>query len=108
MNDTVDILDAFVLNIGIEFIIKTVAGADRSDVLREAIQSLKDKYSTGFFIGEAIYISDIYSELKKNTNVLDVIKVKIITKTGANYSSIDFQINKNLIIEILANLIVFA
>ncbi len=96
MNDTVDILDAFVLNIGIEFIIKTVAGADRSDVLREAIQSLKDKYSTGFFIGEAIYISDIYSELKKNTNVLDVIKVKIITKTGANYSSIDFQINKNL------------
>ena len=96
MNDTIDILDAYVLNVGIEFVIKTVAGADRSDVLREAVQTLKDKYSSGFFIGEALYISDIYSELKKNTNVLDVIKVKIVNKTGANYSSIDFQVNKNL------------
>ena len=64
--------------------------------MREAINTVKDKYAEGFFIGEAMYISDIYSELKKNTKILDVIKVKIINKTGAQYSSIDFQINKNL------------
>jgi len=96
INDTIDILDAYVLNVGVEFVIKTVAGADRSDTLREAIKIVKDKYAEGFFIGEALYISDIYSELKKNTKILDVIKVKIINKTGAQYSSIDFQINKNL------------
>jgi len=96
INDTVDILDTYIINIGIDFVIKTVAGADKSDALASAIQRLKQKFSEGFFIGEPIYISDIYSELKKETNILDVIKVKLNTKTGGQYSYLDFMIEKNL------------
>ena len=96
INDTVDILDTYVINVGIEFVIKTVDGADKSAALASAVQRLADKYSEGFFIGEPIYISDIYSELKKETNILDVIKVKIVPKTGGSYSYVDLQINKNL------------
>ena len=96
INDTVDILDTYIINIGIEFVIKTVDGADRSEALAAAIARLSDKYSEGFFIGEPVYISDIYSELKKEPDILDVIKVKIVPKTGGSYSYVDLQINKNL------------
>jgi len=96
INDTVDILDTYIINIGIEFIIKTVDGADKSTALASAINRLSSKYSEGFFIGEPIYISDIYSELKKEPDILDVIKVKIVPKTGGSYSYVDLQINKNL------------
>jgi len=96
INDTVDILDAYIINVGIEFVIKTVDGADKSEALASAVQRLADKYSEGFFIGEPIYISDIYSELKKEINILDVINVKIVPKTGGSYSYVDLQINKNL------------
>lgn len=96
INDTVDILDTYIINIGIEFVIKTVDGVDRSEALASAIARLSDKYSEGFFIGEPVYISDIYSELKKEPDILDVIKVKIVPKTGGSYSYVDLQINKNL------------
>ena len=96
INDTVDILDTYIINIGMEFVIKTVDGADKSAALASAVTRLANKYSEGFFIGEPIYISDIYSELKKEPNILDVIKVKIVPKTGGSYSYVDLQINKNL------------
>ena len=96
INDTIDILDTYIINIGIEFVIKTVAGADKSVALMSAIESLKAKYQSGFFIGESFYISDIYSELKKSPDILDVVKVKLVNKTGGQYSYVTLDINKNL------------
>ena len=96
INDTIDILDTYIINVGIEFVIKTVAGADKSTALVEAVTALKAKYQSGFFIGEPFYISDIYSELKKSSNILDVIKVKIVNKSAGQYSYVNFDINKNL------------
>ncbi len=96
INDTVDILDAYIINIGIEFVIKTVDGANRSSALASAIKRVSDRFSEGFFIGEPIYISDVYSELKKEPDILDVLKVKIVPKTGGSYSYVDMQVNKNL------------
>ena len=96
VNDTIDILDAYIINIGIDFVIKSVNGANATDVMDAAIDTVKEKFSNGFFIGEPIYLSDIYSELKKNPNVLDVIKVKLVNKTGGQYSFVKFDINSNL------------
>jgi len=96
INDTVDILDAYIINFGIEFVIKTVNGASHSEALSDAVERVKSKFNDGFFIGEPIYISDIYSELKKSQNILDVIKVKIVNKTGAQYSYVEYDINSNL------------
>lgn len=96
INDTIDILDPYIINLGIEFVIKPVAGANKNDVLAQAINLVSNKFSEGFFIGEQLYISDIYSELKKIPNVLDVLNVKIVNKTGATYSAVGYDINKNL------------
>ena len=96
INDTVDILDAYIINLGIEFVLKAVDGANKTAVIESAVETIKAKFAEGFFIGEPIYISDIYSELKKSQDILDVIKVKIVNKTGAQYSYVAYDINSNL------------
>ena len=96
INDTVDILDAYIINLGIEFVLKAVDGANKTTVIESAVETIKAKFAEGFFIGEPIYISDIYSELKKSQDILDVIKVKLVNKTGAQYSYVAYDINSNL------------
>jgi hypothetical protein len=96
INDTVDILDPYILNFGIEFSIKTVSGADKFSTINNCINKLANFYSSGFFIGESFSISDIYAQLKVVRGVLDVLKVKIVNKTGTNYSGATIQIEKNL------------
>ena len=96
INDTVDILDPYIINLGIEFIVKPTNNADKYLLLNACVAALKKKYSVPFFIGEPISISDIYTTLNKVSGVLDVIKVKLVTKTGSNYSGVDIEINKNL------------
>ena len=96
INDTVDILDPYILNIGIEFSIKAATGVDKFVLLDDAINTLAAKYSYPFYIGEPFYISDIYSELKNVKGLLDVLTVRLVSKTGSGYSVANIDINDNL------------
>ena len=97
INDTIDILDPYIINLGIDFVVKTVATADKTRVMSDCLSALKNQYSEEmFFIGEHISLSDIYSTLKDVDNVLDVVKVKFNNKSGGNYSPVEFNLNKNL------------
>jgi len=96
INDTVDILDPFILNFGLEFIAKPQNMADKYIVLDRCIDALKKHFEQPFFIGEPLYISDIYKALKDVTGVLDVTKVKIFIKSGAGYSNAAIHVNENL------------
>ncbi|MAH97891.1 MAG: hypothetical protein CMA12_00890 [Euryarchaeota archaeon] len=96
MNDTIDLLDAHIINLGIEFIITVLPQAEKGTALAKANGQLSRYFSEGFYIGEHFQISDIYSELKKIPEVLDVTHVKIINKSGAQYSNIQFSVDKNL------------
>jgi hypothetical protein len=96
ISDTIDILDPYIINLGIEFIIKPAVGADKYTLLDIAISALAAHYKTRFYIGEHLYISDIYSVLKGVSGILDVTKVKITNKTTAQYSSTYFNIDNNI------------
>ena len=96
MNDTIDILDPYILNLGVDFTIKAATGTDKFSLLDAAVNSLTNKFSVGYFIGEPVYISDIYSELKNVTGVLDVLTVTLNNKIGGNYSSANIDVNTNL------------
>ena len=96
MNDTIDILDPYILNLGIEFTMKAATGTDKFTLLDNAINALATKFSSPLYIGEPLYISDIYSELKNVKGLLDVLTVKLVNKTGANYSFANIDINENL------------
>ena len=96
INDTVDILDPYILNFGVEFVVKPLKMADKFVVLENCTDALRKHFSQPLFIGEALYISDIYEVLKNVTGVLDVIKVKVYTKSGGSYSTAAINIQENI------------
>tara|TARA_R100000808_G_scaffold6288_1_gene18839 strand:+ start:266 stop:2062 length:1797 start_codon:yes stop_codon:yes gene_type:complete len=96
INDTIDILDPYILNLGIEFVVRPTSQTDKYSLVNRCINALAKKFETSFFIGEPLYISDIYAELKEVTGVLDVEKVKLVNKAGGNYSSAQLNINQNM------------
>jgi len=93
ITDSIDILDAKVINFGIEFEAVGKMSQDNSDVLSAAITALGNKFGKSYDISENFYISDIYSTLKDVEGILDVISAKIVLKIGGNYSEtyFDFQ-----------------
>lgn len=96
LSDTIDILDAYIINFGIDFVVKPKANVDKFDLLEACVTQLRNKFKTQYYIGEPVNIADIYNELNKVSGVLDVSSVKLINKKGGNYSNVDFNINKNL------------
>lgn len=96
INDTIDIVDPYIIDLGIHFTAKIASGANKFSVLDMAMDSLKEHYSGGYYIGESFYISDIYKVLKDVEGILDVTKVKVINKSGIGYSSATLDINDNL------------
>jgi hypothetical protein len=95
INDTVDILDPFIINFGINFIIKPQKNVDKFKVLDECVVALANRFSTPLFIGEPLSKSNIFNVLNEVSGVNDVVKVQIINKTSANYSNVFFDIEDN-------------
>jgi hypothetical protein len=96
LSDTIDILDPYILNIGVEFIIKAHPTYNKFVALDNAVKALRQKYQTCYYIGEQFSISDVYSYLKNVEGILDVIDVKIVPKTSSEYSQASININDNI------------
>ena len=80
INDTIDILDAKVCNIGIEFEATAFPGTNKYDLLNQCNKLLRAAFTKTFYIGEPILITDIYQILKSVPNLLDVQKHKLLLK----------------------------
>ena len=96
LTDEVEIVDARVINFGLNFSIVGDTNMDSEVILQDCIQTLAEKFITKPEIGEHFYITDIYKELKDVPGVIDVVDVNVYTKTGINYASIAFEIEDNL------------
>jgi len=95
INDTVDILDAKIVNIGINFEIIGELEKDFTLVLNDCIDALKQKYQTKFNLGEPFYISDVFRTLNDVDGVVDTSSVQIVRKSGTGYSSYQFSVDQN-------------
>jgi len=95
LNDTVDILDAKIVNVGMDIEIITLLGKNKYDVLEDALTALKEKFDKKFEIGESLYLSDVYTTVNKVDGVLDTTDVRITSKGGANYSQVPFDMVQN-------------
>jgi hypothetical protein len=94
INDTVDILDGKIVNIGIEYEIMVDSEENRFSALDLANRVLANRFSRKFDFGEPLMFSDILQALKNIPNVLDVGEVRIVKRSGSQYSSIDFNIQR--------------
>ncbi len=97
VNDSLDIFDATVINLGIEFEVlgqQDVSGTEVFNLAKEEIfESLNEVRPE---IGEPFQIIEIFKILKDIPEVLDVINVKIVAKSGTGYSSFAINVEDNL------------
>lgn len=96
INDTIDILDANIINLGIEFEIVVEPTAERLETLSNATREVQKEFSRIRDIGEPMFVTDVYTALKKAKGVLDVTNVEIVSKSGGLYSDYFINISQNL------------
>jgi len=95
INDTIDILDAEIVNVGIEFEIVSHVAVNKFDVLENATRTLARRINKKVFsLGEPLSITEIYSTLNRVRGVADTVNVKITKKDGIGYSQIGFGIDE--------------
>jgi len=97
INDTIDILDAKIVNIGIDFKIMSDSAFNKYDTISKAIEKLTDDLTQRKYnIGEDFSIIEIYKSLKEIDEVVDVLSVELVNKAGNPYSDLNFGIKENL------------
>lgn len=96
LNDTVDILDATIINLSLKFEVITDLTKDSNLILSECLSKLKEVLKEKLNIGEPLYLTDIYKALNSVNGVIDTKSVKVDQKFGIGYSSSQFSIADNL------------
>jgi len=96
INDTADIVDATIVNIGVEFKITVEREVNANDTYVKCVNELAEDLEILKEIGEPFYITDIMRILKNVDGVTDVLEMRLVNKTGGNYSSEEHNIGSNL------------
>jgi hypothetical protein len=94
INDTIDILDAKVVNFGIDFTVIADLEANKYDVLNSCKNALVADFSRVRDLGEPLYYNDIFKIIKDVKGVVDVVKVKVYNKYGGLYSNLYYDMDK--------------
>ncbi len=95
MNDTVDILDAAIVNFGIKYVVALDANANRYTVLSKATEALRTYlFRNQYDIGESILITDFYKVLQKVDGIIDVVELNITGRYGSGYSQVSFNFTR--------------
>ena len=95
INDTIDILDAKIVNFAIKYEAIGRSDVSKFEVIEAANAALKAHYQRKPEIGEPICITDVYKILKEIDGIVDVSNVNIISKFGNEYSSVNLDIAQN-------------
>jgi len=96
ISDTVDILDAEIVNFDISYEILIDVNVNRFDVISTCNQRLANKFAMKQDIGEPIRITDVYKELQKVDGVVDVTSVDVGLKSGGIYSESNYDFDASL------------
>jgi hypothetical protein len=96
ITDSIDMLDAKIVNFGIQFEAIGEVNQDNTDLLSDAVAALGNKFNKYYDISENIYISDIYSALKNVEGILDVVNARAFLKVGGSYSDVFYDFEENI------------
>ena len=93
LTDAINLKDAFVVNIGVNFDIIVRPNYSGRDVLLSCTNMLKDYFSNSKWnINQPINLSSIYTLLDQEKGVQTVQKVEIVNNAGGNYSQYAYDI----------------
>jgi len=95
ITDGINIIDGYVINIGVEFIITVYKGYNKKDVIYNAITAAQNFFNIDYWnFSQPINVNQLQLEIAKVEGVQSVVEIKITNKTtvDGNYSSIEYDI----------------
>jgi len=92
INDSVDILDASIVNLGVTFEVITQRGYNKAAVLNDCLIALSDLFAIAPAIGEFLEVTKIYKKLNLVDGVADTVDLDVTQKIGSLYSDSFFDI----------------
>ena len=100
VSDAIDILDATVVNYGIDFSIICSPDANKSTVIQNVINDIKEISDMKYFqIDQPIVISDIINVIINSDGVLSLVELNFTNYSGTvgvnDYSDYDFDLDAN-------------
>lgn len=98
LTDTVRIMDAFVINIGVNFRVVVFKGFNMNEVLARCIDAIEHFFNIDKWqISQPIIINDLYMELASIEGVQSVLNVEVFNryqyKDGSDYNDYLYDIN---------------
>ena len=98
INDTIDILDAKIINLVLNYRIIALPDVDQFKALDTSKQDLVTYFQNrrNYEIGEEFLLTDIFNVLKNSPLVLDVISVSANAKTGPAYADTNFNADNHI------------
>ncbi len=95
INDSIDILDAKVVNLGIRFA-AIVNNDENKSVIFSRIQGrMNDYFNEKLDIGESFSITDLYSLINRTRGVVDATFVQVLQQTGPGYATTKFNVKNS-------------
>jgi len=92
VNDTVDIVDAEIVNLGVEFSVTAEPSFSKQLVLNAAKEALISDFETKLDIGEPFSVVGVQKILQGTPGVLDVGNINITQKSEFGYSGAKFNL----------------
>lgn len=95
INDSVDILDAKVVNLEIRFSAIGSNNESKSEIFARIETRMRQYFDEKLDIGESFSITDLYSLINGTQGVIDASYVQVYQKTGAGYATTKFNVKSN-------------
>ncbi len=86
ISDVIDIKDPVVINVGFDYKIVVDSRFSRTEVLARVQEKLELKFTEKMYIGEPLYLTEIYNMINKTRGVIDTVKVKAKMKSSSGYA----------------------
>ena len=101
INDTIDILPAYIVNLGIKFTAIGDLRVNKYDTLSRITSALSTALGGGsarrtFDIGEPLIISDLIKLINSVKGVVDTVDIEIYSQNGADYSDTSFNVEEHI------------
>ncbi len=97
INDSIDIFDATIINLGIEFTALCPPDINKNAVFNKAKNEIFEKLNDYRpEIGESFNITEVFKILKDVEEILDVTEISVTSKSSFSHSDFMYDINSNI------------
>ncbi len=98
LTDGINVIDGYIINIGVQFVVTAYKGYNKKDVLMNAITTIQNFFDiTKWEFSQTINLSNLRLEIAKVEGVQSVVSLNItnltpLTTNGGNYSPVAYDI----------------